>query len=158
MKLMENDKNLLSIEDLKSMLNEYSNEYKIDFGDRYIAGLINNGTNVITVDWIGKAEQNAINAAKEKEEAEKHWAATSLPIEQSGLSTKLKTLLKSAGINTIYELAQNLPEELISTIRGFGWKSITPVQEELARHGWLWGGGRIEDNVAQKLKRKKDFS
>ncbi len=152
MKIMENDKNLLSIEGLKSMLNKYGDEYKIDFGDRYLTGLISNGTNVITVNWIGKSEQNAINAAIEKEEAEKHWAATSLPIEQSGLSTKLKNLLKSAGINTIYELAQNLPEELISTIRGFGWKSIDPVQDELARHGWFWGGGRIEDNVAQKIK------
>jgi DNA-directed RNA polymerase alpha subunit len=82
---------------------------------------------------------------------EKHWAATSIAIEQSGLSKKLKTLLKSAGINTIYELAQNYPEELTSTIRGFGWKSISPVQEELARHGWHWGGGRIEE----KVKRKK---
>jgi len=151
---MKNDKNLLSIEGLKSMLSEYGNEYKIDFGDRYIVKLISNGTNVITVDWIGKAEQDAINAAKEKEEAEKHWAATSLPIEQSGLSTKLKTLLKSAGINTIYELAQNFPEELISTIRGFGWKSINPVQAELARHGWYWGGGRIEENVAKSKSKK----
>ncbi len=72
-------------------------------------------------------------------------------LEQSGLSKKLIALLKSAGINTIYELAQNYPEELTSTIRGFGWKSISPVQEELARHGWHWGGGRIEE----KVKRKK---
>jgi DNA-directed RNA polymerase alpha subunit len=151
---MKNDKNLLSIESLRSMLDEYVNEYKIDFGDRYIVRLINDRSNVITVNWIGKTEHDAINAAKEKEEAEKHWAATSLRIEQSGLSTKLKTLLKSAGINTIYELAQNFPEELISTIRGFGWKSINPVQDELARHGWLWGGGRIEDNVP-KSKGKK---
>lgn len=152
MKLTENDKNL-SIGSLRAMLSEYSNGCKIDFGDRYIVRLISNGGTVITVDWIGKSEQNAINAAKEKEEAEKHWAATSLSIEQSGLSNRLKTLLKGAGINTIYELAQNFPEELTSTIRGFGWKSITPVQEELARHGWHWGGGRIEDNVARKLKR-----
>ena len=154
MKPIENNKHLLSIEGLKSMLNEFGSEYKIDFGDRYIVGLISDGTNIIKVNWIEKEEQDAIIVAKEKEEAEKHWATISMPIEQSGLSTKLKTLLKNAGIKTIYELAQNYPEELTSTIRGFGWKSIHPVQTELTRHGWYWGGGRIEENVAKAKSRK----
>jgi hypothetical protein len=151
------NKYLQSIGSLKSMLNEYSDDCKIDFGDRYIVRLISNDTNVISVEWIGKPEQDAIYAAKEKEEAEKQWTATSLSIEQSSLNNRLKGLLTGAGIKTIYELAQNFPEELNSTIRGFGWKSISSVEEELARHGWRWGGSRIEEKMNPKENDKCGF-
>lgn len=131
---------LMSIGELKQLLSLYSDDFKIDFGNKYLAKLNSEEGGIVIPEWIDKAKQDAANKEKRKEELLQYAQSIYLPIENTGLSKRLKKLLKNYSINTIVQLAENTQEELIGTIRGLGAKSLDPIHEELINHGWYFGG------------------
>ncbi|WP_148867771.1 DNA-directed RNA polymerase subunit alpha [Thermosediminibacter litoriperuensis] len=65
---------------------------------------------------------------KEKDERER---VLEMPIEELDLSVRSYNCLKRAGINTIGELIQKTPEEMMK-VRNLGKKSLEEVEEKLA--------------------------
>lgn len=65
---------------------------------------------------------------KEKDEREK---LLEMPIEELDLSVRSYNCLKRAGINTIGELIQKTPEEILK-VRNLGKKSLEEIEEKLA--------------------------
>ncbi|KXG75696.1 DNA-directed RNA polymerase subunit alpha [Fervidicola ferrireducens] len=65
---------------------------------------------------------------KEKDEKEK---LLEMPIEELDLSVRSYNCLKRAGINTIGELIQKTPEEIMK-VRNLGKKSLEEIEEKLA--------------------------
>jgi DNA-directed RNA polymerase alpha subunit len=151
---MQNKEKLLTIKELKTLLSVYQDEQKVDFGDKYLVELNCNEIGIVSFVWIDKVEKDATDEAQRKIEAEKQEAATSLPLDKSALDKRLVKVLKSAGIKTIYELAQNHIEDLLSIPR-FGHRSITLVELELKKHGYYPGGHRVEDLERETNKQAK---
>jgi len=69
----------------------------------------------------------------EKEEDEKA-ALLEMSIEELDLSVRSYNCLKRAGINTVGELVQKTPEDMMK-VRNLGKKSLQEVQEKLAQFG-----------------------
>lgn len=69
-----------------------------------------------------------VQVEKEKDEKEK---ILEMPIEELDLSVRSYNCLKRAGINTIYELVQKTPDDMMK-VRNLGKKSLEEVQSKLA--------------------------
>lgn len=67
---MSNVKHLMSIGELKSMLEIYGNEYYVDFGDRFLTKVDDHDTNVVSFQWIEGLDYEA--EIKRCEEAMNH--------------------------------------------------------------------------------------
>ncbi|MDI3533672.1 MAG: DNA-directed polymerase subunit alpha [Thermosediminibacterales bacterium] len=81
--------------------------------------------------FIGLTEKTKdVEIMVEKEEDDKE-KVLEMPIEELDLSVRSYNCLKRAGINTVDELIQKTPEEMMK-VRNLGKKSLEEVQEKLA--------------------------
>ncbi|PQJ11945.1 hypothetical protein CJD36_009135 [Flavipsychrobacter stenotrophus] len=153
---MTGNEGLMSVRALKLLLSRYGDDYQIDFGINYLVSLKDEGSNILSCEWINKAKQDAITETRKQEEAYKHAAETSLPLEQSGLDKRTVRLLATNGIHTIYQLAYNTQEEIMR-IKGLGMKAISQMEIELPKHGWWFGGCLMEKSEKTAKKNNGAF-
>jgi DNA-directed RNA polymerase subunit alpha len=73
---------------------------------------------------------NDVEIMVEKEENEKD-KLLEMPIEELDLSVRSYNCLKRAGINTVAELVNKTPEDMMK-VRNLGKKSLQEVEEKLA--------------------------
>jgi DNA-directed RNA polymerase subunit alpha len=80
------------------------------------------------VELTNQVRSVEIPIEKDKDDREK---ILEMPIEELDLSVRSYNCLKRAGINTIQELIQKTPEEMMK-VRNLGKKSLEEVEEKLA--------------------------
>ena len=86
---------------------------------------------MLFVELTDKADEVEIMVEKEENETEK---ITEMLVEELDLSVRSYNCLKRAGINTVEELIQKTPEDMMK-VRNLGKKSLEEVEQKLANLG-----------------------
>ncbi|MBT9258989.1 MAG: DNA-directed RNA polymerase subunit alpha [Clostridiales bacterium] len=84
--------------------------------------------------FIGLTEKQEAPREQEEEGPRQNQEILSLPIDELELSVRSYNCLKRAGINTIGELVNKTPEDMLK-IRNLGKKSLEEVESRLAAFG-----------------------
>lgn len=87
----------------------------------------------ILLDFKGKAETERLTA-EEMERRRREFLKVRVDDERVGFSVRTVNCLMSAGIETIEQLVERTPKELLK-IRNFGRKSLQEVQRKLEEYG-----------------------
>lgn len=81
--------------------------------------------------FVGLTDQIIVEEEPEEKEKDERDKILEMPVEELDLSVRSYNCLKRAGINTIYELIQKTPDDMLK-VRNLGKKSLEEVQDKLA--------------------------